>query len=161
MTEHQLDLSSYSHVVALTGAGVSVASGLPTYRGAKGLWQDENKRSLATADAIRERPDEVWSAFADMRQALRSAQPNAAHRAIAAMERAVVPGGSVVVLTQNIDGLHQRAGSSEVVELHGSLLRTRCTRESCSLVPFDDDSAPASSAPPCPECGDPQPFEAA
>jgi NAD-dependent deacetylase len=110
-------------VVVLTGAGVSVESGLPPFRAVGGWWDGQDPARLATAEAFVADPRFV-SEWYDMRRlnAL-AAEPNAAHVAIAAIERNVLAaGGSFVLLTQNVDGLHQRAGSERVVELHGSLL---------------------------------------
>lgn len=146
-----MDLRAFRRVVVLTGAGVSVASGLPTYRGAAGLWT----KDPALADALRAGADPrlVWRALASMRTTLAAARPNAAHEALAAFERNVTAKGGVFTLvTQNIDGLHQRAGSVNVVEYHGALRRSRCT--SCALPPFEDATA-GDEPPPCPQCGQP------
>jgi NAD-dependent deacetylase len=137
-----LDLQKYRSVVVLTGAGISVASGLKPYRGPGGLWTDEEAIALADAKAWAERPDEVWRMFSAWRAVVARAAPNAAHKALAAIR--------AVILTQNVDGLHQRAGSKDVVELHGRLRRTRCTR--CALPPFDDDAV-HERTPSCPACG--------
>jgi NAD-dependent deacetylase len=143
----------YRRVVVLTGAGISVASGLPTFRGPGGLW--ERNPELAAEMTAGANLDQVWRTFGPLRAQLRAARPNAAHLALAAFEaRVVADGGSVTVVTQNIDGLHSRAGSRSVLELHGTLLRTRCSREGCAQRPFDDD-APHDAAPPCPTCGAP------
>jgi len=148
----QLDPSSYRNIVVLTGAGASAASGLQTYRGAEGLWQDEDAVNMATAAAWERDPMGVWRVFGAMRQAIREAEPNAAHRALAALE--TLAGGSVTIITQNIDGLHQRAGSTAVVELHGNLRRTRCSNTECALQAFVDDAAPRV-LPLCSACGAP------
>lgn len=142
-----LDVASYKKIVFLTGAGVSAASGLPTYRGVGGLWNGDAVR-LAEAGALARDPEAVWRMFAPWRAKARAAMPNAAHRAIAEVERRTT--ASVTVITQNVDGLHQRAGSSEVVELHGSLFRTRCV--ACALAAYPDDD-PQPDAPRCPSCG--------
>jgi len=141
----------YRRVVVLTGAGVSVPSGLRAYRGPGGLWEEHPELEAAlTAGA---EPGMVWRALAAMRPAVCAALPNASHLALAEYERRVTDsGGSFTLITQNIDGLHQRAGSRNVIELHGNLLRTRCT--SCSSRPFRDDDAPAV-VPSCKACGQP------
>lgn len=139
-----LRLDRNQRVVVLTGAGVSVASGLKPYRGPGGAWTDEEALALADAKAWAERPDDVWRMFSAWRAVVARALPNPAHRALAAFP--------CTILTQNVDGLHQRAGSKDVVELHGRLRRTRCTR--CALPPFDDDAA-HDATPACPACGAP------
>jgi NAD-dependent deacetylase len=107
---------------------------------------------LATPRALAERPDDVWRLFGPLRTQARAARPNAAHRALAGLERRLGP-GVVTLVTQNVDGLHQRAGSSNVVELHGTVFRTRCSASSCDLAPFDDEDPHAGPAPNCPRCG--------
>ncbi len=142
---------SFRSVVILTGAGVSVASGLPTYRGAAGLWT----KDPALADALRAgaSPEVIWRGLAPIRKNLASARPNAAHVALADFERAIVAEGSVCTLiTQNVDGLHSTAGSRNVIEYHGALRRSRCSQ--CELAPFDDETA-TDTPPPCPQCGAP------
>lgn len=109
-------------VVAFTGAGVSADSGIPTFRGPGGLWRDFRPEDLATPEAFRRDPALVWEWYEWRRGLIRDARPNAAHDAIASLD-------DIAVVTQNVDGLHARAGSKEVVELHGNLFRVRCTRE--------------------------------
>jgi NAD-dependent deacetylase len=138
-------------VVVLTGAGVSVASGLPTYRGLAGLWTA--RPELARALVAGAPPPVVWEALVPLRAKLATVAPNEAHRAIARWERSVERrGGIFTLVTQNVDGLHQAAGSRNVLELHGALRRSRCSR--CDLPPFEDPSAPPRP-PPCPRCGAP------
>ncbi len=117
--------------VFFTGAGVSAESGIPTFRGAGGLWRNFRSEDLATPEAFARDPKTVWEWYEWRRELVRDAEPNAAHRAIAAL-----PGA--VVVTQNVDGLHARAGAHEVVELHGNILRVRCVREGGT---FDAPSA--------------------
>ncbi|HSP15875.1 MAG TPA: NAD-dependent deacylase [Thermoanaerobaculia bacterium] len=109
-------------VVAFTGAGVSADSGIPTFRGPGGLWRDFRPEDLATLEAFERDPDLVWEWYEWRRGLIRDAQPNAAHHAIAELPDAVV-------VTQNVDGLHARAGSRNVIELHGNIFRVRCMRE--------------------------------
>jgi NAD-dependent deacetylase len=109
-------------VAILTGAGVSADSGIPTFRGPDGLWRNYRSEDLATPEAFRRDPSLIWEWYEWRRGIIREAKPNAAHEAIASLERAVV-------VTQNVDGLHRRAGSRDVVELHGNLFRTRCVAE--------------------------------
>jgi NAD-dependent deacetylase len=148
-----IPLERYRKVVVLTGAGISVASGLRAYRGPNGLWEDEKLRALNRAAALREDPAGVWALFGGLRSAARAAMPNAAHAALAAAEARVA--GELFVLTQNVDGLHARAGSRRVVELHGSAFRTRCIDPACALAPFADDAPHADGPPACPACGGP------
>jgi len=108
-------------VVVFTGAGVSADSGIPTFRGAGGLWRDFRAEDLATPEAFRRDPKLVWEWYEWRRDLIRNAKPNAAHDAIARLAAPVV--------TQNVDGLHARAGSRDVIELHGNIFRARCVRE--------------------------------
>lgn len=136
-------------VVALTGAGVSAESGVPTFREAQtGLWARYRPEDLATPEAFARNPRMVWQWYAWRRELVRHAEPNAGHLALAALERRIP---SFAVVTQNVDGLHQRAGSRKVVELHGNLFADRCFREGETL-----ESVVAESEPPsCPHCGGP------
>ena len=130
------------HVVVFTGAGVSAESGIPTFRGEGGLWRKFRAEELATPEAFARDPALVWEWYEWRRGLVLAAVPNAAHRAIAALPDAVV-------VTQNVDALHARAGSADVVELHGSLFRVRCVREQhvrAAPVPF-------GHFPPRCECG--------
>ena len=110
-------------IVFVTGAGISQESGIPTFRGKDGYWRKHDPMKLATIDAFYEDPHMVWEWYEDRRQNIRAAEPNPGHKAIAELEKFY----KVTVLTQNIDGLHQRAGSSRVLELHGSIVRIKCT----------------------------------
>ena len=111
-----LDLAPYKHIVIVTGAGISAASGLPTYRGAGGLWDTVDVASHATAAAIAADPSRVWAFFAHIRTQLGNTKPNAGHLAIARAEERLRPDQTLTVLTQNVDGLHALAGSTRVVE---------------------------------------------
>lgn len=142
---------AFRRVVVLTGAGISVPSGLPAYRGPGGVW--EENPGLAKALVAGVAPELLWSTMGAMRSRVVQARPNPAHLALAEFEQSVhAAGGMVTVITQNIDGLHGLAGSRNVIELHGRLCRTRCS--SCALAPFDDEATPAAP-PPCPSCGAP------
>ncbi len=128
-----------SHVLVLTGAGVSAESGVPTFREAQtGLWAKYDPLELATPDAFKENPERVWAWYRWRKDLVRRVRPNAAHRAIARWER-VLP--RLTVVTQNVDGLHQSAGLDAVIELHGSLASARCagcnTRLDWDAVPDD------------------------
>jgi NAD-dependent deacetylase len=134
-------------VVALTGAGISAESGVPTFRGEGGLWRSFRPEELATPGAFRRDPKLVWEWYDWRRGLIASCEPNAAHRALAEME-AELP--DFMLITQNVDGLHQSAGSRHALELHGNIWRTRCT--GCGQV-TEDYQVPLPQFPPrCPEC---------
>ena len=135
-------------VVVLTGAGVSAESGIPTFRGPGGLWESHRPEELATPEAFERDPELVWRWYEWRRALIAGCEPNAAHTAIAALETSL-PDGSVTTVTQNVDGLHQRAGSRNVLELHGSILRVRCVREGKAF----DHPEPFTRVPPRCECG--------
>ncbi len=135
-------------VVALTGAGISAESGVPTFRGPDGLWGRYRPEELATPEAFARDPSRVWEWYAWRREVIARAEPNPAHRTLAEME-AALPG--FILITQNVDGLHQRAGSRRVIELHGNLWRVRCVREGRT---WEDLRVPLPEIPPrCPTCG--------
>jgi NAD-dependent deacetylase len=141
-------LEKASRVVALTGAGVSQESGLRTFRDAQaGLWAQYRPEDLATPEAFARNPGLVWDWYAMRRERAASVQPNLGHFALAGFERRL-PG--FLLLTQNVDGLHQRAGSQRVIELHGNITRVRCA--SCGHFP---DAWPegGAGAPRCARCG--------
>ena len=120
------DLRDFARIVFFTGAGLSAECGIPTYRGAGGIWQRYRYEDYACQRAFLRDPERVWEFHAARRAQVADCAPGPAHRLIAAVQRAK-PG--TVVLTQNIDGLHQAAGATDVIELHGSLWRLRC--EAC------------------------------
>lgn len=134
--------------VALTGAGVSVASGIPHFRSPQGIWSRWDPERYATLTAFRRRPEEVWRFFRDLRSLCRGARPNPAHTALADLERA---GLLAAVLTQNVDGLHEAAGST-VVALHGRGDILRCLRCGHVEAEWPDESIPVPS---CASCGAP------
>jgi NAD-dependent deacetylase len=148
-----LDLGQYKRIVVVTGAGISVASGLPTYRGVGGLWDTVDVGSHATAAAIAADPARVWAFFAGVRGQIAGAKPNAGHLAIADAERRLRSDQQLTVVTQNVDGLHSIAGSTRVVELHGTLRQSRCTR--CDYVRAEDLAAVSQDCPACPTCSQP------
>jgi NAD-dependent deacetylase len=110
-------------VVALTGAGISAESGIPTFRETDGIWARFDPEEVATPRAFARDPAKVWGWYAYRRRAMAHAEPNAGHRALAALER-LVP--ELTLVTQNIDGLHARAGSTRLIELHGNIQRAKC-----------------------------------
>jgi NAD-dependent deacetylase len=110
-------------IVFVTGAGISQESGIPTFRGEDGLWRNYDSMKLATIDAFYDNPKLVWEWYNERRSNIFSAEPNLGHKAIAELEKF----SKIIILTQNIDGLHQKAGSSQVLELHGSIVKIKCT----------------------------------
>jgi NAD-dependent deacetylase len=129
-------------VVVLTGAGMSADSGIPTFRGEGGLWRNYRAEDLATPEAFARSPLLVWEWYEWRRGLVRDAHPNAAHRAIALLPDALV-------VTQNVDDLHRRAGSRNIIELHGNLFRARCVREDTRREAIDA----FHELPPHCECG--------
>ena len=136
-------------VAVLTGAGVSAESGVPTFRDAQqGLWAQFDPRELATPGAFARNPQRVWDWYALRREMVGRVAPNPGHFALAALERHVP---AFLLATQNVDGLHQRAGSERVVELHGNITRVRCSRDGTVVAHWDGGSA--GSPPRCRHCG--------
>jgi len=144
-----LALRAARAVAVLTGAGVSAESGVPTFRDPDGLWAHVRPEEIATPEAFARDPERVWRWYASRRQAVAAAAPNAAHRALAALE-ARVP--RFTLITQNVDGLHARAGSRNVIELHGCLRRARCHRcRAQAAAGWEAEERP----PACARCGGP------
>ena len=135
-------------MTVLTGAGVSAESGVPTFRDAQtGLWANFKPEDLATPRAFLKHPKLVWDWYAWRRQLVADVQPNPAHFALAEFARRIP---RFTLITQNVDGLHQRAGSGEVIELHGNLQRTKCFDENLPVEKWTD----TGEVPPhCPRCG--------
>ncbi|RLF48892.1 MAG: NAD-dependent protein deacylase [Thermoplasmata archaeon] len=143
-------ISSAKHAIALTGAGVSVESGIPTFRGRDGLWNKYNPIELATPEAFARNPVLVWKWYAWRIGLVMSAVPSAAHSALYDMEKM---GVIKWVITQNVDDLHERAGSRNVVHLHGIILRARCTK--CDYSIWWNDVPKIPPIPKCESCGEP------
>lgn len=146
-----LKISTYKNIVILTGAGISVASGLRTYRGPAGIWEEGDTARVSHADILRDDPALVWKFFGPLKRIILDAQPNAAHLALAKLEESLTQKQKLTLITQNIDRLHSRAGNRNTVELHGTLMRTRCSNPDCSLAPFEDSTI-YEGIPPCPQC---------
>jgi len=140
-------LAGSPRITVVTGAGVSAASGIPTFRGAGGLWKSHRPEELATPEAFDRDPLLVWEWYAWRRERIAPLAPNAAHAAIAELEGHVA---EFLLATQNVDGLHTQAGSRRLVELHGSLWRVRCT--GCRRV-TEDRRVPFPELPPACDCG--------
>jgi NAD-dependent deacetylase len=152
MTEADLTLAARwlqaaKSVCVLTGAGVSAESGVPTFRASDGLWEGHRIEDVATPDGFDRDPQLVWAFYNARRANVKVVQPNAGHRALVALEQRW--GDRFTLVTQNVDGLHRAAGSQNVLEIHGSLKRTRCL--SCAEIK-DRGLEPLGAAPLC-ECG--------
>ena len=156
-------------LLVVTGAGVSVASGLATFRGDEpdAVWRVDDV-SMATVETFHRDPVGQWRWYLDRFDTALGAEPNAAHRALAALERWQAATGGFLLVTQNVDTLHERAGSQRLVKVHGTADRFRCSREGCRLgapagsLPREEvDLAPfraepsLATLPACPECGAP------
>ncbi len=142
-------------LVVSSGAGMSKESGIPTFRDAmEGLWAQYDPQELATEAGFRANPRRVWSGYAWRREKVMQARPNPGHFAVAELAR-IVP--ELVVVTQNVDGLHAEAGSHDVVEVHGSIRRVRCLDRghvfAGELPPYAEGQE--QDPPPCPDCGSP------
>jgi len=131
-------LSEARSVAVLTGAGISAESGLPTFRGPGGLWRNQKPEQLATPQAFARDPQTVWEWYDWRRQVHSDKEPNAGHRALVELERAK---NEFLLITQNVDSLHERAGSRAIIHLHGSLWRVRCLQcgeeQANEQVPLD------------------------
>ena len=138
-------------VVVFTGAGVSAESGIPTFRDAlTGLWANYDPQALATPQGFLANPKLVWEWYAHRRKLIASKQPNPGHSALAELERLV---SELVVVTQNVDGLHRKAGSRKVIELHGNITRVKCWRGDTVIEDWDDEGYEGEVPPRCEQCG--------
>jgi NAD-dependent deacetylase len=129
-------LTHEDRVFVLTGAGVSAESGLPTFRGANGLWRGYRVGQVASPEAFATDPDLVWQFYSERRERHSTVTPNPAHFALAELERGL--GDRLFLCTQNVDSLHEQAGSHRVVHMHGRLMQSRCSSQSCCTLPYDD-----------------------
>ncbi|NOZ13070.1 MAG: NAD-dependent deacylase [Acidobacteria bacterium] len=140
-------------IVVMTGAGISAESGIQTFRGANGLWENHRIEEVASPAAFSRDPVLVWNFYLQRRRQALSCRPNAGHLAVAELEKWIVSaGGDFLLVTQNVDGLHSRAGSGNVIEMHGSLMTSRCT--ACGQI-FPDKRTDLELPPRhnCPEKG--------
>ena len=156
-------LAAAERVTVLTGAGISAESGVPTFRGEGGYWRNHEPTSLATPEAFRADTKTVWAWYRHRQQLVRACSPNAAHHALVALQRDLeARGGDLLLVTQNVDSLHEVAGSEGVIELHGNLFADRCTAcgtlapaweraEAFDVDPDDPDQDP--ELPSCEACG--------
>lgn len=141
-------LKTAQQITVLTGAGISAESGVPTFREAQtGLWAQYDAQELATPQAFQRNPKLVWQWYAWRRELVAKAKPNAGHLALAQLERSVP---QFTLITQNVDGLHARAGSQNIVELHGNIMRTKCFDNGHFVQSWPET---AELPPLCPHCG--------
>ncbi len=144
-------LDDATSVLVLTGAGVSAESGIPTFRSAGGLWESHPVEQVASPQGFARDPALVWRFYSERRRHARSCAPNSGHQALRALETRL--GDRFLLATQNVDDLHLRAGSTRVVELHGNLFQTRCSR--CGLPPFREEREHLGpELPLCPACAE-------
>jgi len=141
------ELLKARRIVALTGAGISAESGIPTFRGSGGLWEGYPVEKVATVEGFEENPELVWRFYDERRRNIAKAKPNRGHEVLALMENLY----DFWVITQNIDGLHTRAGSRNVVELHGNIWRVKCTE--CGARYYNYDVSLKEIPPRCEKCG--------
>lgn len=145
----RLRLDAPTRLLVLTGAGVSAESGIPTFRDANGLWESYPVEKVASPEGFAADPDLVWRFYSERRTKARDCLPNPGHRALAEAEARL--GDRFLLVTQNVDGLHRRAGSRRLVEIHGNLFQSRCSV--CDRPAFDDEVAYGPDRPPlCDTC---------
>ena len=144
-------LRSIRHIAVLSGSGISAESGVPTFRDAQtGLWAQYDPLELATPEAFQRNPKLVWEWYTWRRELVSRAQPNSGHIALAQIESRLTQNGlRFTLVTQNVDGLHQLAGSRNVIELHGNIHRTKCSREGDIIEEWPDTG---ETPPHCPRC---------
>ncbi|MBM2816078.1 MAG: NAD-dependent protein deacylase [Ignavibacteria bacterium] len=141
-------LASAKHVAVLTGAGVSAESGIKTFRDPDGLWAQFNPAELASMDGFMSNPDLVWSWYQHRREIVAESKPNPGHYAIAEMQNLFE---KFTLITQNVDRLHQSAGSKQVLELHGNIIENHCVR--CKKDFVGETTLPDGQLPKCSYCG--------
>ena len=145
-----MQIEATTHVLVLTGAGISAESGVPTFRDVNGLWEGHDVHRVASPEGFAEDPLLVWRFYSGRRAAMTGIVPNAGHRALVELEQRL--GDRFLLATQNVDGLHRDAGSERMIEMHGNLMTTRCSR--CAREPFRDTTAyAATKVPACGKCG--------
>ncbi len=141
-------LKKSCRLVVLTGAGISAESGVPTFRGEGGIWQKYNPQELANFDAFMQNPERVWEWYALRRRIVLEVEPNPGHFAIAELEKRFP---HFWLITQNVDGLHQKAGNRNIVELHGNMMNSRCV--TCGKKKIGNHFSETSGISYC-ECGE-------
>ena len=146
-----LTIARSSNVFVLTGAGISAESGIATFRDANGLWEQHRVEDVASPQGWAADPALVWRFYSERRKQALTTSPNPAHRAIAALEAHL--GDHFLLCTQNVDSLHEAAGSQRIVHMHGELMKSRCEDESCASKPFCDERLYSANALPRCNCG--------
>lgn len=136
-----------TNITVLTGAGISAESGIPTFRGENGLWRNFRSEDLATPEAFSNDPQLVWEWYEWRRKLVRDAKPNPGHYALAELENQIL---AFTLITQNIDGLHQLAGSRNIIEMHGNLWQVRCTK--CGKIEHNHEVPFRELPPMCKQC---------
>lgn len=149
LSEARSRVASAQAITVLTGAGISADSGVPTFRGAEGLWRSYRAEDLATPEAFERDPRLVWEWYNWRRELIATKQPNPAHLALAELERRRPD--TFWLITQNVDGLHRTAGSQRLSEIHGNIWKVRCT--GCAVI-TDNHEAPLPLLPMCRQCGE-------
>lgn len=144
----RLRIDGDTRLLVLTGAGVSAESGVPTFRDAHGLWENHPVEKVATPEGFEEDPRLVWRFYSERRRKAKTVRPNSGHAALAVAEARM--SDRFLLVTQNVDGLHRRAGSIRLVEIHGNLFETRCS--GCRREPFPDEREYLGDPPRCEEC---------
>jgi len=150
MDTMSLGLRPPTSVFVLTGAGVSAESGVATFRDANGLWENHRVEEVATPEAFAADPALVWKFYGQRRAQALTVAPNPAHRALAALEARL--GDDFYLCTQNVDALHEAAGSTRIVHMHGELMKSRCSDPACPTAPFADERHAFAELPRC-ACG--------
>lgn len=152
-------------IVVFSGAGLSAAAGLRTYRGPGGLWSDSEIVKASHASGLRTNPELCWAHWGGLRKQIDESGPTSSHRALAAAQLGLPEGASLHIVTQNVDGLHGAAlrelggaearddGKRSIIEFHGNVFMTRCTNDKCDLAPYEDHEPHLDSLPHCPRCG--------
>ena len=148
-TQGRILIGSEERIFVLTGAGISAESGIATFRDANGLWEHYRVEDVASPDGWRRDAATVWRFYSQRRIQAETVKPNAAHRALADLESRI--GERLFLCTQNVDPLHERAGSKHVWHMHGELFKSRCENARCTTEPFDDHDV-YSSADALPRC---------
>jgi NAD-dependent deacetylase len=143
-----IEVGPEDRIFVLTGAGISAESGISTFRDSDGLWNEVRLEDVSTPEGWRRDPTLVWGFYSARRKAAADKRPNAAHVALAQLESAI--GDRLLICTQNVDDLHEQAGSTRVLHMHGNLFQSRC--ESCGRTPFIDREAHEDEIPKCRAC---------
>lgn len=147
----RLQFDSNSRVIVMTGAGASAESGVPTFRDANGLWEGNKVEDVASPYGFMEDPQKVWNFYSQRRANVMMCDPNTGHLALAELERQL--GDRFLLVTQNVDDLHERAGSKRVAKVHGNLFRNKCSQHTTCPYVADDHGLYFDTVPKCPVCG--------